>query len=713
MTDLPVTAEPSPPAVPIQRREWFALGVVLALAAALALVNLTQQGMGNPYYAATVRSMLIDWRNFFFASFDPAGWVSVDKPPLGFWMQSLSASIFGYRGISLLLPQALATVGSVAMAWVITRRAFGPVAAILAALTLALTPITVAAGRTNTIDPLLVLTLMVAAWALLRAIERDSFGWMLASAALIGLGFNIKMLQAWLILPAWGLAWIVASRRNLPQRIGILAASGALALVVSVSWMSAVEGTPPADRPYVGSSSTNSAFDLAFGYNGLQRLLPPSLSGVEIQEPGSAEPPSPGAILTAFGAIETGERGPLRLFNHFLAAQIAWLLPLAVLGGAIAWFREPGLISWPVSRSRTALIFWGGWLATAWAFFTVANQFHRYYLVMLGPPIALLCGAGLAALWAAWQGTGWQGWLLPVAIAGTGLLSAWITAPFGGTLQAFGMAIAAAAALSALALAAVRLRSERWKPHPESPDPAMPTSAPGMVATSAAVLGMAAMLAGPALWSGWSVVNPVSNTLPAAGPNGDLLAGFIPPPAAGADPSAPSPAAPSFDAYQPPDPALVAFLEAHHGGERFMLATGSAMSASPLIIERAMPVAALGGFVGQDPIVTPRGLAKLIHDGDLRYVLAPDPRKVNLLTTMTNVWGTLKGAGQQNGGGAPADPAAPDPTQFLKLFLTPNIRWVSENCQPVPTAEWQTPGRNASNPLAGLDMLYDCGALRD
>ncbi|HYO29656.1 MAG TPA: glycosyltransferase family 39 protein, partial [Thermomicrobiales bacterium] len=177
-------------AAPVSTGEAAALAAILLVSAVLQLLRLDLQGIGNPYYAATVRSMLEGWHTFFFASFDPAGFVAVDKPPLGFWIQTLSARVLGYGGTALLLPQALATIGSVGLVWRLVRRPFGPAAGLFSALGLALTPIAVAAGRTNTIDPLLVLVLLAATGALFRAVERGDPRWLLLSAVLIGRGVN-------------------------------------------------------------------------------------------------------------------------------------------------------------------------------------------------------------------------------------------------------------------------------------------------------------------------------------------------------------------------------------------------------------------------------------------------------------------------------------------------------------------------------------------
>jgi hypothetical protein len=184
-------------------------------------------------------------------------------------------------------------------------------------------------------------------------------------------------------------------------------------------------------------------------------------------------------------------------------------------------------------------------------------------------------------------------------------------------------------------------------------------------------------------------------------------------------PPPPGGAFPGLDAYAPPDPALIAFLDAHRTGERFVLATANSMSAAPLIIEQSAPVAALGGFIGQDPILSVERLRGMVEAGEVRFFLVPDPGRVSLLTTMVGVFGSLTGEDGPRlpNFGPPAQDTAPlpggqDPAEFLRLFLTDNIRWIAKTCDPVPSERWQTPGRAAANPLTGLEMLYDCGALR-
>jgi 4-amino-4-deoxy-L-arabinose transferase-like glycosyltransferase len=422
------------------------LAAVLGLAGLLNLVGLDREGFGNQYYAAAVWSMLQNWHNFFFVSFDPGGFVSVDKPPFGFWVQVASARLLGFSGLSILLPQALAGVAGVAVLYHLVRRAFGSGAGLLAGLMLALTPVSVSTARNNTIDTLLVLEVLLAAWATVRAAESGRLGWLLLAAALVGLGFETKMLEAYLVVPALGLVYLLAAPRRRLVRLGHLILAGAVLLSVSFAWPMAVDLTPASQRPWVDSTQTDSAVDLALGYNGIQRLLGrgASLQGVQAAVQAARGTGGTGGYAPAArgasgetggyasggrvgtggnggfgsggpgatggnsgfgfggpgGAGENGPASPLRLLNPQLGGQASWLLPLAILGllmtGRLAWTRRRGL-----SRTRRgqAAILWGTWLLPTGAFFSVAQYFHRYYLVMLAPSVAAL--AGQSALCAA------------------------------------------------------------------------------------------------------------------------------------------------------------------------------------------------------------------------------------------------------------------------------------------------------------------------
>ncbi|MGE6630192.1 ArnT family glycosyltransferase [Bacillus sp. NPDC077027] len=245
---------------------------ILLLSAILNLYNIWKDDTVNAYYTAAVKSMMQSWHNFFFAAFDPAGYVTVDKPPLTFWLQTISAKIFGLHGWSVILPQALAGIGSVFLIYILVKPTFGKVAARLAALIMACTPIVVAVARTNNIDSLLVFILLLATWMMFKAVKQQKVLWAIASFAMVGVGFNTKMLQAYMIVPALVLFYIIAYRTTWKKKLISLVISMIVLLGVSASWSFAVDSISKENRPYMGSSQTNSALELAFGYNGIQRL---------------------------------------------------------------------------------------------------------------------------------------------------------------------------------------------------------------------------------------------------------------------------------------------------------------------------------------------------------------------------------------------------------------------------------------------------------
>src|SRR5205823_11248353 len=205
--------------------------------------QLGQNGFGS-YYPPAVRSMMDNWHNFFFASYDPGGFVTIDKPPVGFWLQVASAKLFGFTPFSVLLPQALAGVLSVILLYSLVRRHFGVTAGLLAALALALSPISVVTNRNITIDSTLALILIVGAWAVLRAAETGRLRWLLLTAVIVGIGFNVKMLEAYLVVPAYAVLYLLAAPISLWKRIGQLALAGVVLLAISLSWALVVDLTP-------------------------------------------------------------------------------------------------------------------------------------------------------------------------------------------------------------------------------------------------------------------------------------------------------------------------------------------------------------------------------------------------------------------------------------------------------------------------------------
>lgn len=273
-----------------KRLTTFALIAIIALGAFLRLYELGAYSIGNTYYAATVKSMLTSWSNFFFGAFEPGGSVTVDKPPLGFWVQSLSASILGVNGFALALPNALAGIGSIGLLYYLVKEQFNRGAGLVAALTLAVIPVTISTERNNTIDGLLVFVLLLAVWAIWKAVQSGKFRYLLLGVFIIGVGFNIKMLQAYMIIPAVYALYFLGAKQGWLTRIWQLAVATVLLVAVSLSWAITVDLVPEAYRPYIGSSEDNTVMELIIGHNGLTRL---GLNGKKGGGDGGNQPQQP------------------------------------------------------------------------------------------------------------------------------------------------------------------------------------------------------------------------------------------------------------------------------------------------------------------------------------------------------------------------------------------------------------------------------------
>lgn len=253
-------------------KENIFLTLIAILSAVLNFWNLSIEGYANAYYAAAAKSMTMSLKNFFFVAFDPAGFVTIDKPPLGYWLQAISAKIFGFSGWSIILPQALAGLISVIVIYHIVKRSFGSTAGLISSLCLAVTPVFVAASRNNTVDNVLVLALLFACWALSIAAEKGKFKYVLLSMVLIGVGFNIKMLQAYMVIPAIYITYLLSTAVSIKKRILHLVLGTVILIAVSLSWALIVDSIPASSRPYVDSSTNNTEMELILGHNGAERL---------------------------------------------------------------------------------------------------------------------------------------------------------------------------------------------------------------------------------------------------------------------------------------------------------------------------------------------------------------------------------------------------------------------------------------------------------
>ena len=227
------------------------LAGLLALAALLNLWALSRNGWANEYYSAAVRSMSSSWHNFLYASFDAGGIMTVDKPPLALWVQALSVRVFGFHSLSILVPQALMGVASVALVYDLTRRRWGRAAGFAAGLVLALTPIAVAISRHNNPDALLVLCCVAAIWCLGRALEDGRTRWLVLAGVSVGLGFETKMAVALMVVPGIAAAWLWIAPRGRLAALRQLLAGGAALIVVGGAWPLLVALTPAGDRPWI------------------------------------------------------------------------------------------------------------------------------------------------------------------------------------------------------------------------------------------------------------------------------------------------------------------------------------------------------------------------------------------------------------------------------------------------------------------------------
>ncbi len=472
-----------------------ALLAVLALTALLYAAGLNRNGWANDFYSAAVQAGTASWKAFFFGSFDTSSFITVDKTPASLWVMELSARVFGLNYWSVLLPQAAEGVASVAVLYAAVRRWSGPAAGLIAAGTLSVTPVATLMFRFNNPDALLVLLMTAAAYAMVRATESGRTRWIVLAGALLGFGFLAKMLQAFLVLPAFALVYLVAGPPRLGRRAGQLLAGGAALLVTAGWWVAIVQFIPAADRPYVGGSTNNSVLQLALGYNGLGRL--------DGNETGSVGFSGGGGAGRGGGSAFGGSTGLGRLFGGEMGGQISWLLPAALMAlAALVWlsWRRPR-----TDRVRAAALLWGGWLlVTGLVFSYMSGIIHPYYTVALAPAIGALAGIGAVTLWRARRSMVAGRALAARAVLAAGLVvtACWAYVLLGrpGWLPWL-RPLVLVCGLSAAAV----LIAERW--------------APGRaVLLSVAPLALVAALAGPLAYSVDTAATSHTGALPTAGP---------------------------------------------------------------------------------------------------------------------------------------------------------------------------------------------------
>lgn len=382
---LPDRTEPAPsevrPTVVVNRFRITPQRALLLLIAGLAGLSYAwgiNQDALEPFYAAAVRSMAANWHNFFFGSFDPAGTITLDKLPGAFWIQALSVRVFGYHTWAIVLPQVIEGVLSVLFLYRAVNRLRGTTAALLAASILAASPATIGLDRGNIADTAMTLFLVLAADAMSAALVSGRQRYLVYAGVWVGIAFQAKMLEAWLVLPAFGLAYLLGRNDPWAHKFRQVVVAGLVTAVVSLSWMTVVTLTPAHDRPYVDGSQNNSVYEQVFVYDGFGRTSQQAafqqfLGGIHLS-PEVLNGPSPGWN---------------RLVQGDLGRDTGWLLPAALAIGVGGLF----------TRRRSYFILWAGWLVPMVLVFSDVFIMHAYYTAALAPPIAAILGAGIASLW--------------------------------------------------------------------------------------------------------------------------------------------------------------------------------------------------------------------------------------------------------------------------------------------------------------------------
>ncbi|RSS89694.1 hypothetical protein EF919_26990 [Streptomyces sp. WAC02707] len=641
----PLQAATEPPPAPTSAPgtpRWSspALLAILVLAAGLYSWDLSGAGL-NSYYSAAVLSGTESWKAWFFGSLDAGNFLTVDKPPFALMVMGLSCRLLGYGTWQMMLPLILAALATIWVLHSCVKRVWGHGAAALAALVLALTPITVAINRDNNPDTLLVFLMVGGAALGLRAVRDGRLPPLLGSAVCFGLAFNTKMLQGYIALPAVFVVYLYATDLGWAKRIRNLVLAAVALAVASFWWAAAVSLVPASERPYIGGSTDGTAWDLIMGYNGLGRIF-----GGDGNMGGGG----------GGGGGFSGTAGIGRMFNDVLGGQISWLLPfagIALVAGLVLRGRAPR-----TDLTRAALVLWGGWTVLHQLTFSMAEgTMHPYYTTALAPGIAALCGGGGVMLLRAFRADRRWVWVLPLALGVTGVWAVVLLRRASGWNSWLWPTIAVVMALAIAGLLVFR-SGRRLR----------------LLAVSVAA-AVVAGVAGPAAYA-WSVPSGsgggMGGTNPTAGPStgggmgGPGGGGGQPPqggrggpggdtPPNGGDNGRAAPGGADGTTGTPPSgdlggaggfgegggldggfgggggmggggtgggasTELVAYLKKHQDGAKWLLAVSGSQSAAQLILAGGEPVISMWGWSGSDNAMTLTRLKELVKKGELHYV---------------------------------------------------------------------------------------------
>jgi 4-amino-4-deoxy-L-arabinose transferase-like glycosyltransferase len=603
---------------PSRHRRWepIAATVLIVGTAVAYLLNLSSNGWANSFYSAAVQAGSQSWEAFFFGSSDAANSITVDKPPMSLWLMELSVRVFGLNSWAILVPQVLLGAASVALMWRTVRRQVGPEAGLLAGLVLAVTPVAALMFRFNNPDALLVLLMIAAVWAMLRAVEDGRTRWLVLVGVFVGFGFLTKQLQVMLVVPPIAATYLFAGPVSVRARIGQLFVSLGAMIVAAGWWIAIVELWPASSRPWIGGSQNNSILELTLGYNGLGRL-----NG---EETGSVTPGG-----GTGGGSMWGETGITRMFDSSQGGQIAWLIPAALIIGVAAIVlrgRAPR-----ADARRAALVVWGLWLlVTGLTFSFMAGIFHSYYTVALAPAVAAVVGMGSVALWRAREQY-WTRLVLAAALAAT-VVTEWVLLSRSATFVPWLKVVVAVVGVFAIVALLI------------------PRLTRGRLATVAVLAALFAGLAGPTAYAVDTIATAHQGSIVTAGPNSGgmgfgrgggmddgrgMRGGQAP---GGQVPNGQVPGAQAPTGAMPggadgggmggllsgstPSAELTALLEDDADSYTWVAAAIGSNSASGYQLATQDPVMPIGGFNGSDPSPTLAQFQAYVQQGRIHWFIA-------------------------------------------------------------------------------------------
>ncbi|MHB1235766.1 MAG: ArnT family glycosyltransferase, partial [Microbacteriaceae bacterium] len=394
----------------------WSLAAVMATSAVLYTLTSTSSGFSD-YYATAAKSMAMSWRALFFGAFDPNATITLDKLSGFLVPQALSINIFGFSPWALAFPQVIEGLITIAAAYYVISRWVGPAGGLVGATVMAFTPILVSMFTHPMEDSMLTMFMMLSIVAWQWSIETGKTRYLLLAGVLVGLGFQAKMMQSWLVLPAMALVFFLMAGGSRMDRLRRLVAAGLVTLAVSLSWMTLISLAPAGMRPYIDGSTNNNLFSMVFGYNGTNHFIHNSFPGALGADPSPlifGSGPSRPLIVKLIAHT------PIKLLFPEYASQIGWLYPLAAAGLVLGFVELRRLRKHANAPQgvRVGVLFSAALFLTFGVILGVISLPHTAYISSMAFPLAALSAIGAILLWrtAHRPASRWR-YALPITVA--------------------------------------------------------------------------------------------------------------------------------------------------------------------------------------------------------------------------------------------------------------------------------------------------------